>query len=301
VKFRSAYSLASALLLLGVAGCGDNIATTPNEPAFGPPRNVAAYSVNDSTVYIMWSAALGSSDSMFLGYIIQFGTTSDTVAKTVLSYTADSLPRGEIQFILYSLKMNGQRSSAAQFRWAGATRFDSTYVVTEHNVSVPTRNSGLDVGTQSLSPSLLPVDIAAQSRLDLLLYGGNGQAAAPLALWSPLLYQSNWNPTKFSTISHAAPSLDYPLPAFPGPSTFTRDSVVVSDNTIYYLQVAGDNNTTLYGRIHIHIRPGASFPDRVVEVRISLQRLPGVVFARNAHEQECSRALTQFRLRYSTS
>jgi len=114
--------------------------------------------------------------------------------------------------------------------------------------------------------------------MDLYLSGGNGSVEEPLQLQSTSLLASTWNMTLFSTVNHPATGLDYYLASFPAASTFSLDHVPVTDNTIYYARIVGDGGTSNYARIHVH-RPGGSFPIRAVEVKVSLQRGAGLLYA----------------------
>jgi hypothetical protein len=118
-----------------------------------------------------------------------------------------------------------------------------------------------------------------QQTMDFYVNGGTEQIEEHLALWSAHLYFGNFNRTVFSTHTDASPSLDYALAAFPTDITFTKDSIAVVDNTIYYARVVGDPQEQNYVRIHVHVRPGTAFPNRAVEIRLSLQRVPGLLYA----------------------
>lgn len=263
-------------------GCGDNLQTTAPVASFGPPTALRAFSRNQSSVTVQWSAAPGSSDSTFRGYIVQVGIRRDTLAKETLSFTATSLPLGESTFLISSLKTNGTHSDAATIRWAPAARFDSAYIVFESNTLASTRQEGFNVGTSTTDPSTMVIDLTdpvVQQTMDLYVNGGTQQIQLPLTLWSAHLYFGNFNRTFFSTQTNASPTLDYPLSAFPSDITFTKDSIAIVDNTIYYAKVIGDPQQINYVRIHVHIRPGTSFPNRVVEIRLSLQRAPGLLYA----------------------
>jgi hypothetical protein len=83
----------------------------------------------------------------------------------------------------------------------------------------------------------------------------------------------------FSSVQYSSATLDYYADAFPDPSTFTLTSVQVADNTIYYARVVGDNpSETHYVRILIQGTAGG-FPVRTVRVTLSLQRVPGLLYA----------------------
>lgn len=276
---RVAVPFTVALLALR---CGDNIESPGSGGTFGPPQNVKAASINSSTIRLDWSPATASSDSTFRGYIVQWGSRADTVPKISFSMTIDSLGRGQTLFSLYSLRTTGQLSDPALIRWAPAARFDSAIVVFENNTATSTREEGVNVGTRTTNPSAMviePADPAVVQRMDLYFYGGRGPIRDSLAMWSASLFVGILNQTRFSTVMHAATSLDFAIGSFPDPGTFTKDSIAVVDNTIYYARVIGEPQEVNYCRIHLHVRPMSIFPNRIIEVRISLQRVPGLLFA----------------------
>jgi len=269
-------------VLVIVTGCGENIQESTPALTFGPPQDLKAISSGESTVMLSWSAAPGADDASFLGYIVQWGSTRDTVAKTELSYVADSLASGVTLFTISSYQSDGPPSNGATIRWAPAARFDAPMVVSEFTLQDPTRLSGFNVGSQSTDPSPIamePIDSAVVNLVDLYLFGGSGQLEAPLALWSAHFFRGDLKQTKFSTFVHSANSLDFPVSSFPDFASFIKDTVILTDNTIYYARISGDNLDTLYARIHVRIVPVLNFPNRTIEIRVSLQRVPGVLFA----------------------
>jgi hypothetical protein len=137
------------------------------------------------------------------------------------------------------------------------------------------------------------VPIVSQT-LDVYFYGGQGQIRDSLAMWSASLLVGTFNPTRFSTVTHTASSLDHSVAAFPDPGTFTKDSIAVADNTIYYARVIGDPQQVNYCRLHLRVQPGTTFPNRIIEVKISLQRVPGLLYAESTHPP--SRIMTPFGL-----
>jgi len=273
----------SVVLVMCSLRCGDNIESPGSGGGtFGPPQNIKAAAIDNSTIRLDWSPATVSGDSTFQGYIIAWGSRADTVSKTTFSITIDSLSQGEILVRLYSLRTTGQISDPALIRWAPAARFNSPIVVFEYNPSTPPREEGVNVGTRTTNPSAMAIDPAVDSvrqSMDFYIYGGNGQIEQPLALWSAHLYLGSFNRTFISTVTDSAGSLDYGIASFPDPTTFIKDSISVADNRIYYARVVGDPQEVNYCRIHLHVRPGPVFPNRIIEVRISLQRVPGLLFA----------------------
>lgn len=285
--------LCMALLSFAIPfGCADNIESTEPSDSFGPPQDLQALSVNDSSVSLQWSAAVGSGDSLFQGYIVQWDSNQDSVSKATLSYKVDSLSPGQKEFTVRSFRTDGLVSNVAVIRWAPAARFDSPYVLNEFNTQDPTTEQGFSIGSQTDDPSTMLINANAQQMMDLFCFGGgNSQIVQPLALWSADLYQGSWNSTRFSSVTSASTSLDYYLSSFPDASTFTRDSIGVADNTIYYVRFVGNNQQLHYARLHIRIVPGFSFPTRRIEIRVSLQRVPGLLFALDSPSTETRSSL----------
>lgn len=271
---------AAALCSLFFADCGEN---TTNTPGGGTPtqQGLKALSVNASTVRFQWSAVQGVPDSAVLGYLVSWSGRSDNLPKTVLSYAADSLSSGETTFNIHALLTGGGTGPTATIRWAPAARFDSSLILTEYYAQEPQRVAGLDLGGTTSDPAALAVDANNPSvgqTLDLYLFGGEGEIAQPLALRSASLLVGSWNTTVFSTVSHASASLDYPLERFPDVQTFTLNSIPVTDNTIYYARVTGNQGGTHYVRIQVGVTTGAG-RNRSVILRLSVQRVPGLPYA----------------------
>lgn len=273
------------LLFLGVitavvAGCGDNLPSPPPSNSFLPPGGLKAFSVNQTTVALQWDPANGASDSTFQGYIVQTGSQRDTLGKDATAFLADSLPPGESAFFVYSLKTNGVRSDAATIHWAPAWRFDSTYRVYESITPVSVRDEGFNVGTSTTNPSTMQINLddpVVQQTMDLFFNGDSVETHQSLSMWSAHLRLATLNHTLFSTQTDAAPSLDLPLASFPPEYSFTKDSIAVVDNTIYYAKVVGDPFQTNFARLHLHVT--GSVGNRIVEVHVSLQRVPGLLYA----------------------
>jgi len=277
----------SFLLAFLAAGCGDNLQTNTIAVTLSPPRDLKAYSAGDATVNLTWSASPDAVEPTFLGYIVGVGGVEDSVSSSSLSHLAEFLSAGTKTFSVFSYRSDGPRSSGTTIRWAAASRFDTPTVLMESTLQDPTHLSGLNVGSQSTDPAafpLEPIDSSVINLMDMYLFGGSGQISAPLAFWSAHWLLGTLKQSKFSTVSHSSTSLDYPLASFPGISSFVRDTVAISDNTIYYVKIQGDNLDTLYARIHVRIVPGLVFPNRAVEIRISLQRVPGVLFANSSEK-----------------
>jgi len=280
MKSTGLHILTILVFAISAYRCGENLSGPSTGDLFGPPQNLQAQSLDQSSVKLKWLPP--QADSLVKAYIVQWGVKVDSVSRTTLSFTVGSLSVGPTTFVVRSQNSTGTQSIPVSITWAPAARFDSAYVVNEYDLQNPTSLQGLDVGTQTKNPSTLLIDANAVLTIDLLCYGGgNKQIALPLALWSAGLYQINFNQTKFSTVTNPSASLDFYQSSFPDGSTFSSDSVTVVDNTIYYVRVIGENQTFLYARLHVHVVPGLAFPNRRIEVRISLQRVTNLLFAEN--------------------
>jgi hypothetical protein len=257
-----------------LAGCGESIEPQPR-PAFGAPLNVRALSVSDSVVRLSWSPPSGATASSMKGYQILYGSRQDTAQPTATSMAIAHLPPGEIGFILAAIMSDGSRSDAATIRWAPAARFDSGLTLTEYYPPEATRASGCDLGNRTANPTTLAISPSVQPLMDVYLTGEGGQA---LELRSASLYLGTWNVTAFSTVSTAAASLDTSLAGFPAATSFTLGTVPVVDDVIYYVLVTGATNERHYARVHVH-GPAGAYPNRTVQLRVSLQRVPWTPFA----------------------
>ncbi len=263
-----------AACILSLVGCGDNVEPQPG-PVFGAPLNVRALSVSDSEVKLFWSPPSGATASSMKGYQILYGSSQDTAQPTAISMMISHLPAGEVGFTLSAIMSDGSRSDAATIRWAPAARFDSAITLMEYYPPEAARASGLEIGNRTADPAALVISSAMQPLMDIFLVGDGGQA---LELRSANLYLGTWNVTAFSTVSTAAASLDTSLAAFPAAISFTLASVPVMDNTIYYVLVTGAANERHYARVHVR-GPAGVYPNRSVQIRMSLQRVPGTPFA----------------------
>lgn len=276
---------AMALAVLLVSGCGDNMENPAPAAQFGPPTGLKALSINDSAVAFQWLATSASGDSTFRGYITQVAGRTDTFPKSTFGLLVGSLSPGVVTVSIYSLSTDGLRSDPATMRWAPASQFDSTYAVYEKTTLVFARPEGFNVGTTSTNPSVMRIDSsdpAVKQTMDLVFNGDSVQTHQSLSMWSANLLLGRFNTTLFSTQTDASPSLDFPLSAFPSENSFVKDNITVVDNTIYYAKVIGDPQQVNYARIHLHIRQGTFPPNRIIEVRVSLQRSPGLLFAMNS-------------------
>jgi hypothetical protein len=265
---------------LGVVSCGNTAAEDPG----GAPvvqGGLKALSLNGSTIRFEWSPIQGVPDSSILGYSASWTGGSDTLPKTALSLDVDSLLPGEILFSV-SARLEGQaQGPTATIRWAPAARFDTPLTLTEYYSLETQRPAGLDAGGSASNPVVLAIETnnpTVAQTLDLYLWGGEGMLSEPLALRSAHLLLGSWNTTVFSTVSHASASLDLPLDRFPSIQTFALDAVPVAANTIFYARVVGNQGGVNYVRIHVGEISGAG-RSRSIAVRLSLQRVPGLLFA----------------------
>jgi hypothetical protein len=297
----SLISVCIGFLVSLAPGCDDQV-QTGGFVEFNPPQELKAYSANDSTVNLTWSPSPDAGESSFLGYIVEFNGGEDSLGASQLAYGAAPLLAGIRVFTLYSYRSDGPRSNGATIRWAPAARFDTPVTITEFFIQNPTRASGFNVGSQSTDPSAMSLDVidsAVINLMDLYLFGGSGQITTPLALWSAHLFRGDLKQTMFSSVTHSSTTLDFPLAAFPDDVTFVKDTIAALDNTIYYAKIQGDVTDTLFARIHVRIVPGLSFPNRAVEIRVSLQRVPGVPYAALAPENSIWRRPQSTTLRMS--
>jgi hypothetical protein len=272
--------ITSFFVALG-SGCGPNEATDPTLSTIGPPQNLKSVSLNKSTVGLKWDPPLGASDSSFAGYTVQYGNRTDTLARVSTTYVADSLGAGESTFAVSVRTKDGRSGDGAMIRWAPAERFVSAITLTEYTTLEASRLAGLRVGGKTTDPVAVAVNPATVNTFDIYLYGGApAPAALPLFLWSASLFTgATYRATVFSSVQHSSSTLNYYTDAFPAASTFTLTSVQVTDNTIYYARVVGDNSSeTHYVRILVQGIAGG-YPARSIRVTISLQRVPGLQYA----------------------
>jgi hypothetical protein len=271
----------SGLLAALFLCCGPNEATDPSLSKIGPPQNLKSVSLDKSRVGLKWDAPTGATDSTFAGYAVSYGAHSDTLGKASVVYAADSLPAGETAFEVQVRTRDGHAGEGVTIRWAPAERFASGIVLTEFTPLESTRLAGLRVGGKTTGPAAVAVNPAAVDNFDLYLYGGgSAPAAQPLSLWSASLYSgSTYRKTYFSTVQYSSSTLDYYISAFPDQGTFTQTMVDLTDNMIYFAKIIGDvPSETHFVRILVQ-GIGGSFPARTARITLSLQRVPGLMYA----------------------
>jgi hypothetical protein len=274
---RTAYTLLATVVI--ALGCGENLAP-PYSGNFGPPKNLKALSVDSTTVRLQWSAADGSSDSTFGGYEVLYLGQTFATPKTILEWNARNLPSGLVAFSVRSRSTDGRTSDTVSISWAGANRYEGNYILTEFLAGDPSRQSGLDVGNGLAIPRVMGLqDVNAGQLVDVFLAGGGlippGQEA-PLRLYSASIYAPAYPVAGFSSTTSSSPSLDYFLAAFP--TSLDSLSVLLTDNTIYYVRVGGPNATVNVARLHVRLL-GGSYPNRTVAINISLERIPNLLVA----------------------
>jgi len=259
-------------------GCGNNLAGPAGTSLLTSPGSFSALSVDSAHVSLSWTAPAAAVDTTFTGYVLSWGTVSDTLARSALQFTAGPLPRGATAFSIRSLQKGGSPSDAATITWAPAWRFDAVpIVVTEYNAPLQTGSPGVDAGTGTSNPSAVGLsDANADSTLDFYLWGPSD---SPLEILSASQYNPGWHQTLFSTVATPSADLNAPLTSFPADNTFTLQTVTIADNTIYYVKVVGNTGEINYVRVHVHMLSGGSYPARAIEVRISLQKVSRLPYA----------------------
>ncbi len=278
---KSSFSglLILAALALAAVGCGKNV-TDASAGKVNPPTNLQALSVNDTTVSLRWTAS--STDTGLSGYLVQAGSLRDTVSRSTLQFAVSPLTRGQILFQVSTMASSGDRSDAATIQWATASRFDNPYVIFEADNANPSKIAGLHVGDRLTDPATMALnDPNAATTMDLFLFEMQDQS---LVIRSANLFVGIWNHTLFSTVVDTATSLDVYRSSFPTADTFTLDNVPVSDNVIYYALVTGQPGESNYVRLHIRDLGGTT-PNRSIAIRISLQRIPGLLYASYSPEE----------------
>ncbi len=268
-----------ALLACVAAGCGENLAP-PFGELIGPPLNLKALSIDSNSVRLQWDPPALSSDTNFAGYQVEYLGIVQPLPKTATTYTASPLPSGQTEFLVRSRQADGRIGDPVSITWAPAYRFENNYTLQEYLFSDQTRFSGLDVGDALRNPLVMPMGATNAGQLvDVFLAGGGLTAPgadAPLRLHSASVYSPGYSVARFSTIRHSSTSLNYFLDTFP--SGFDSASVLLGDNTIYYVLVGGPNATYNVARLHVRLL-GGTYPNRSVAINISLQKSPSLFIA----------------------
>jgi hypothetical protein len=260
-----------------LCGCGENVYDPSNPDRVNPPRNVEGLAWDSTGVSLQWLSGGDVPDSVIRGYRIEYNGLVDSVSRAQTTKILRQLPLGKTTFAVLTVLTNGVISDPATFQWAPASRFDSPPIIIYEDPGTDgTRPRGMRVGSKTTSP--YAVVLATQNAAQVVQLVLDGSGAQPLRLQSPTYVLQNALLTLFSSTSHASTSLNYYLSSYP--TTYDRDDVPIIDNTIYYLRLRGDNGETNHARIHVHFTPGAAFPNRSVEIRVSLQRVAELQLAR---------------------
>lgn len=158
-------SMCAVILLAGLlAGCGDNQSGPGQDFTLEPPAAVRAFSVDSTHVRVHWDKSVSASESSFGGYLLSWGTVTDTLSAAVLRFTAGPLPPGLTQFTLRSRRNDGRVSAPVSISWAPAYRFDAIpLVIYEIDDSTSGRPNGIDAGTQLTNPSTFFISLSGKS------------------------------------------------------------------------------------------------------------------------------------------
>jgi hypothetical protein len=268
-----------AIVLAVVAlDCGDNTETVSPAGSVSPPQNLKAFSLNKQAVRLQWTAPPEANDSSFKGYLIQWGGKQDSLQKSVLSYTVDSLASGEATFTLYSRTKSGTVSTGASIHWAPADRLPGTYTLLEFIQPSSVTNTAIDVGTGGGSAQVVSANDASPSFVDFYLFGGNVGGDTLKFEAADVRLGGTYKPSRFSSVMHSSTTLDYYLSAFPDQGSFTLQSIAVAPNTIYYAYFLNPSQTKRYYARILVISVSLSAPRSVV-MQISLQRAADTPFA----------------------
>jgi hypothetical protein len=274
---KSVRVLLVGVLALAALDCGKNTEIVSSGGNAGAPQNLRAFSVNKQAVRLQWTAPPGASDSSFAGYLIEWGTNRDSLQKSVLTFLADSLSSGVVKFTVYSRSSDGSLSEGASIQWAPADRLPGPYTLLEYIQPTSVLNTAIDVGTNGGAAQIVSADDATASFVDFFAFGGN-TGADTLRLVAPDYRLASYKPTRFSSVTHSSTTLDYYLPAFPDPSSFTLQSVAVAPNTIYYAYFLNPTQRNRYYARILVTSVTTSTPSSVV-MQISLQRAADTPFA----------------------
>ena len=295
-------ALFTALLLVA---CKSNTGPTTDRP-LDPPTNPHAYSLDDSTVVVFWSASRSKDLSVFDKYRVtatddtggiaatEFTTLgSDTSVSVSGLHPARSYSFGIVATVISSAS-GYTESQPAVIEWAPAPRFSadtsgllhlyetigypdsSGLVVFDTALAGPRRVSLLSPGRDSLS-----LDIVVTS------------LGTPMYIGSAEYYSTGWRKTRFSTVIDFSSSLDYPRSAPPDTSTYTLTflevpNTLTSRSAIVYFRTQEGN----YGRMLLERDPSKGiliwgpYPYRWLTVQLSYQTTPDIPYSERARQTE---------------
>jgi hypothetical protein len=301
--------LGGAIWFLTVAGgCKSNTGPTTDQP-LNPPTNPRAYSADDSTVVVYWTASTSRDLTIFDKYRVTAlddtgAVTSTTFTPTGIdtSLSITGLRSGEAYTfnIVATVVPTGTgytESAPAVIHWAPAPRFDADTIGLIHlyeTIGYPDSSGLIAFDTTIGGPRR--VSLVSPGKDSLLLDFVVTSLGTPMYIASAAYYNSLWRGSLFSTEIDFAASLDYPRSAPPAASTYTELYVQVPNSSvqtsvIVYFRTAEGN----YGRILIQRDPSKGiliwgpYPYRYLALQISYQTTPDIPYSEKARLEETKR------------
>lgn len=288
--------------MLSIDACKTNTGPTTDRP-LDPPTDPKAYSKDDSTVVLFWTASKSRNLSVFDKYrVTAFDDTGAVIATWFTATGSDTsmefsgLRSGEtITFAIVATVVataSGYTESLpAEITWATALRFtadtsgmlrlyddlgypdSSGLIVFDTTLGGPRRVSLVTPGKDSMF-----VDLVATS-LGTAMY-----------IRSAEYYNPTWRQSRFSTVIDYASSLDYPRSTPPDSSTYTLTSVQIPNTLIFtsailYFRTQEGN----YGRMLLVRDPTkgnliwGAYPYRYLTLQISYQTTPDIPYSERSH------------------
>lgn len=296
-------SLAVGAIILSAAlgACKTNTGPTTDRP-LEPPTNPRAYSSDDSTVVLFWTASNSKDLSVFDKYRVT--ATDDTGAVAAMLFTptesdttmtVTGLRAGEaytfsIVSTVVATASGYTESFPSLLEWAPAPRFayDTTGRLQLYEaIGYPDSSALIVFDTTIGGPRRLSLRTPGRDSLFLDFVVTSG--GTPMYIGSADYYKAGWRESRFSSVIDFAPSLDYATSAPPDSSTYALAYIAIPNSTtslsaIVYFRTADGN----YGRMLIERDPSkgiliwGAYPYRYLTVQISYQTTPDIPYAERA-------------------
>ena len=296
------------VLLVVIDGCKSNTGPTADRP-LDPPTDPRAYSGDDSTVVLFWTASRSKDLSVFDGYRVTAVDDTGAVVATEFtptrndtSLTISGLRGGEsysfntVAMVVASAS-GYTESSPAVIEWAPASRFtaDTSGLIHLYDTIWYPDSSGLIVFDSTLGGPRR-VSLVSPGRDSIFVDFVVTSLGTPMYIGSAEYYNPNWRQSRFSSVIDYASSLEYARSAPPDPLTYTETFIQVpntllSTSVILYFRTQDGN----YGRMLLQRDPSkgiliwGSYPYRYLTLQISYQTTPDIPYSGRARQEKVKR------------
>ena len=300
------FTVGTIILSVALGACKSNTGPTTDRP-LEPPTNPQAYSGDDSTVVLYWSASKSRDLSVFDKYRVTVADDTGAVVATqftptgsVTTMTMTGLRAGEtftfgIVATVVPSASGYTESAPAVIEWAPAPRFvaDTIGLLRLYDATLAYPDSGGLIAFDTTIGGPRRTSLLTPGRDSLLLDIVVISGGTPMYIGSAEYYSPGWRQTRFSSVIDFAASLDFAQPVPPDSLTYTLSYIevpnsFVSLSAIVYFRTADGN----FGRLLIERDPSKGtliwgpYPYRYLTVQVSYQTTPDIPYSERAQLEE---------------